>query len=82
MRRDRSPTDAEVATSASVTVDTLTEAQIHWVLSRTADSEISGCCRSALGVGSPIWMVRQAAREAVAEAFSAMWADRHGGVKG
>ncbi len=56
---------------AKVTAKNLTDLQIHQVWSTTADPDIADSCRSALGIGSPIWMVRQAARAAVAEEYNA-----------
>lgn len=53
------------------TADALTEAQINRLWSTTTDPELADCCRVALGRGSPIHMIRQTAREAVAEALDA-----------
>lgn len=54
-----------------ITAETLTDAQIQMLRSTTTDRDIAKNCESALGIGSPIWSVRQAAREFIAELLNA-----------
>ena len=77
MRSDTRPAESEAgpADLPVLTADTITDDQIHKLWSTTADPQIADCCRAALGIGSPIWPVKQAAREAVAEELNAIRAE-------